>query len=476
MRIKRWKAPRLPRRPSLRRIPTRLTVGLLGAVLALGWGGGAYVYWVVRESKERDLSKRLTAVGQFAAEELRKERLGLPMGALAGLVLDLWPPEAYGSYFLEQVRRFKEDFGEDLGEFVRGLAAQAELRRAMIVDVRQRAVADSAGEAPAFEVFDYLAIDSFEMKRAAEERRTLTTPYYAVGADDYMRSYTPIADEEGSVFAFVRLEASRDYFTEMRRILRQLVALAAGATILLGVVAVLFHRLLQYLLRMEEAASQADRLRSVATLAAGFAHEVRNPLGIIRSCAEGLAEELGEENPEALGLARDMVEEVVRLDNLITQFLQFARPVGAGSWRPVRINETLRAVVSLARKDLEAKRLDIRLDLDESAPSIAADEKALKQVFLNVLLNAKDATEPGGAITLATRLKRGRLAATISDTGCGISESDLERVFDPFFTTKKGGTGLGLSLSRSIVEQFGGQMTIDSQPGRGTTAEISFPV
>jgi len=480
MRKKRARASAIPPPPAIgapiRRRSIRLTAGLLVAILLLGWGGGMYVYWVVRVSKERDLGKRLTAVGQFAADELMNARLGLPMVALAGLVLDTWPPEDYGPYFVEQRDRFEEDYGAELADFLRRLATDADLRRAMIVDIHQRAIADSDGEAPAFEVFDYLSIDAYEMEHAAEEKRTYTTLYYAVGGSDYMRSYTPLTDDQGTVFAFVRLEASRDYFAEMRQIRSELIALAVIVTILLGLVAFVFQRLLQYLLHVEQAVAQSDRFQSIATLAAGFAHEVRNPLGIIRSCAEGLADEFGEQNPEAVGLARDMVEEVVRLDSLITQFLQMARPAGSGTWRPIRINDAIQAVVSLARKDLEAKQLTAQLNLDPSSPAAPIDEKALKQVIFNILLNAKEATDAGGSISVATRSRRGRVEVVISDTGRGISESDLKRVFDPFFTTKKGGTGLGLSLSRRLVEQFGGSMAIYSQEGRGTTVEISFSV
>ncbi|MCX7014244.1 MAG: ATP-binding protein [Candidatus Sumerlaeota bacterium] len=467
-----------PGRRSFRRIPRWFTLALLAAILLVVWSSGALIYWAVRQSKERDLGQRLTALGQFAAAEARNLRLGLPMSALAGLVLDLWPPETYGSYYDEQRRRFEEDYAEELHDFLRRLVDMAGLRRAMIVDIHQRAIADSADQAAPFETFDYLAIDSYEMKQAAEENRTLTTPYYAVGANDYKRSYTPLRDDEGQPFAFIRLEASRDYFAEMRQIRHEILLLSAVVTVLIGALAFIFHRLLQYLLRVEAAVAQGDRLQSVATLAAGFAHEIRNPLGIIRSSAEGLAEELQEKgrDEETVGLARDMVEEVVRLDSLVTQFLQLARPASSGIWRKVNVAEALRAVVSLARKELEAKRLTLESDFDRPLPAIQADEKALKQVFLNVLLNARDATDPGGRIRISARVRRGRLAVAIEDTGRGIPEGDLKRVFDPFFTTKKGGTGLGLSVSRSLAEQFGGGIAIQSEPGQGTTVEISLPV
>jgi signal transduction histidine kinase len=446
--------------------------GLLAGVLLLGWGSAWYVQRVVHRSKETDLGLRLEAIGRVAADGLRAQ---FPLAAmnLAELALDLWPPDERSRYG-EERRRIFEERSAELHEFLVDLARQANLRRVMIVDVHERAIADSAGQAQPFEIFEYLAIDRAEMQRAALTQETQTTPYYAVRHEPHKRAYAPIADEEGTVFAFIRLEASRDYFREMSGIRRRLAALSGLMTILLLIVALILIRLFRHLLHAEEAISQADRLQAVGTLAAGFAHEVRNPLGIIRSCAEGMAEEFPQ-NQEARSLARDMVEEVVRLDGLITQFLDFARPAGTGTWRPVDVGKALQAVASLARKDIEAKRLEMRLELDPDAGAVNANEKALRQVFLNILLNAKDATEPGGRITASAQKHRGRVVVSITDTGVGIPPGDLGRVFDPFFTTKQGGTGLGLALSRNIVQQFGGQIDIRSQLNRGTTVEISFP-
>jgi signal transduction histidine kinase len=348
----------------------------------------------------------------------------------------------------------------------------------MIVDIRMQAIADSKQEAQPVKEFALLGINRAEMQRALESGTTAPTPYYEVQGKPYKYSYTPLMDElTGEAFGFLRLEASPENFEQMRQLRSRLIVLSGITAALLGFVALIFHRLLRYVLGAQKAAAQADRLQSVATLAAGFAHEVRNPLGIIRSSAEGLADELAEKGDAgAIALSRDMVEEVDRLNQLITQFLDFASPTGESAWQPVNVAETLLGVLSLARKDLEAKRIDVRRDFDDSAPPIQANGKSLKQVFLNVLLNAKDATDPGGSITLSTRVRRGRLTVAFEDTGHGIAEADLKSVFDPFFTTKPSGTGLGLSISRNIIRQFNGDMEIKSQKEHGTTVEIRFPI
>ncbi|OPZ15983.1 MAG: Sensor protein ZraS [candidate division BRC1 bacterium ADurb.BinA364] len=482
------------RRPSLSRYPAAIAGFVLTAILLLFWGGGFYVYIMVNRSKERDLGLRLEAVGEVAAAELRRE-FDWSLSELAQLTLTFWPPEDFGGIYEERQLEFLEGENElwlQLRKFAEGLAQRASLHSVMIVDIHGRAIADSAGAAIPFEPFAYLDLDRYEMEMAAQDGRTWTTPYYTMrGAPemagvlstaapldtrDYKRSYTPIMDAGGEPFAFLRLEASRAYFEEMREMRGRLLALAAVMTTLLFIVALIVRRLLANLLNAEEAISHADRLQSVATLAAGFAHEVRNPLGIIRSCAEGLVEELGEEQQDAAALAADMVEEVVRLDGLITQFLDFARPADTGSWGAVDIAETIRAVLALARKGLEEKKLAVETRLDDSAPPIWANPKSIRQVLLNLLLNAQEATDSGGRIEIETRARKNQLVVSIADTGKGIPPEVLHRVFDPFFTTKQGGTGLGLSLSRRIIEQFGGTIDIRSQAGRGATVEIRFPI
>ncbi len=464
------------RRSFISPIPSRLTVALLAAALLVGFGNFWYVLQAVDESKERDLEARLAAVAQVAAYELQSTR-SAPMVRLANLTLALYDPDR-GEEFLSEITFFQETHGPQLVEFLQTLVSEGNLEQAMIVDIREQAIADSKQEEPSFEQFDLLSINRAEMQRALESGKTVPTLYYEVQGKPYKYSYTPLTDEQtGEVFGFLRLMASAGHFEQMRQLRNQLVALSGVTAVLLGIVALIFHRLLRYVLGAEKAAAQADRLQSVATLAAGFAHEVRNPLGILRSSAEGLAEELAEkEDAGAIELSRDMVGEVDRLNQLITQFLDFAGPSGESAWSPVNVSEVLLGVLSLARKDLEAKQIEVRRDFDESAPPVQANAKSLTQVFLNVLLNAKDATEPGGSITLSTRARRGRLVIAFEDTGHGISEADLKSVFDPFFTTKTSGTGLGLSISRNIIRQFNGDMEIKSQKGRGTTVEISFPV
>lgn len=447
-----------------------LTLGVLAAVLLLVWLGGFYALHVIRESSEKDLEARLEVVGALAADRLA-ELIGLQ--ALEQAIKESRPEDgAEEESRFEAAEAFLDQYGPALSEYLERLVAQANLRRAMVLDVYHRAIADSADEATAFAHYVLLDIDRYEIGKASMTRGTVATPYYAFQGEPYKRSYTPLG---GSDVALLQLEASRGYFAEIERLRPQLLLMLVIITGLVLVVGLLLHRLLQYTLRAEAAAAEADRMLAVGTLAAGFAHEVRNPLGIIRSYAEGMADELKSGQAELAGMADEMVEEVVRVDALITQFLNFARPGGSNTWKTVAPGEVLLSVARLASKELEAKRLRMETSVEDGAPPVWVDEKALRQVLLNVLLNARDACEPGGAIRAEVRSRRDRVLIRVEDNGPGIAPENLPRIFDPFFTTKAGGTGLGLSLSRNIIRQFGGGIAVQSSPGRGTSVEITLP-
>ncbi len=459
------------RRGTLARRSSILTAGVLLTVLLLVWGGGIYALRVISQSKERELELRLQAIGRIEVHYLA-EQVNLDLLSLAipeQLTTEEGAAETAATHFLDLYQEYLESALQTLVE-------RGQLRRAMLVDIHRRAIIDSAEQAEPFVPYEFLDIDQFEIRRATESDQSVATPYYSVQDEPYKRSYTPIQDSSGRVIALLQLEASRGYFAEMEKLRPQLVSLMTVVTVLVLLVGLLFHRLLLYALKAESAATEADRLQAVSTLAAGFAHEVRNPLGIIRSYAESMAEELGPERGEFNEMATEMVEEVVRVDDLISQFINFARPEGAASWQKVNISEILTGVVRLVRKELESKQLQTQLNINANLPPVWADERSLRQVFLNVLLNARDACQPGGMIRIEAQDRRDRIIIRFEDTGRGIPSNEVERVFEPFFTTKSNGTGLGLSISRGIIEQFGGKISIRSSVGRGTTVEIALPL
>jgi len=225
---------------------------------------------------------------------------------------------------------------------------------------------------------------------------------------------------------------------------------------------------------------RAERLSAVGMLAAGVSHELNNPLGIILSTAGNLREALGPESACAEDVA--IIEsETERCRAIIQGLLNFA---ASGNRNPanVDINALLRETCNLAVRDERARGLNAQWLLDTHLPALWVDPRQMQQVFLNLLLNAADAMGGKGTVTVRTgeSIEGGRRKILIEfiDQGCGIRPADLDHIFDPFYTTKKGGAGfgLGLAVSFGIITAHGGEITVASELGRGTTFAITLPV
>ena len=246
-----------------------------------------------------------------------------------------------------------------------------------------------------------------------------------------------------------------------------------------------------------ERVKERDRLAALGEMAAGLAHEIRNPLGAIKGAAQLLmtqdatADGGSEPAPippfdaagETAELLEIIVEEANRLNNVVTRFLDYARSErpgreGAGQ---VDLNQVVRKTVQLLQQDLH-KSVEIRVRIDEMLPSIAGDPESLLQVFLNLGQNAVQAMPDGGALEiLTTRRRRSRLGygqfaeVRFRDSGIGIPRDKLKKLFIPFYTTKQKGTGLGLAISHRIVNQHGGTIEVRSTLGQGSTFSVFLP-
>ena len=218
---------------------------------------------------------------------------------------------------------------------------------------------------------------------------------------------------------------------------------------------------------------RADRLATIGELAAGAAHEIRNPLTSIKSSLQYLESRCREENEKRLlGVA---LRETDRIDEILAALLSFSRPTELRK-EPCDLVALLEESAALVAIQARAKGVDLRTSLPSAPVAVEADGSQLKQVFLNVFLNAVQAMEAGGTLTVeALRAGSGRPLVRITDTGPGIPEEALEKVFDPFFTTKKGGTGLGLSICYTIVKAHGGEIEVRSRLGEGTTVLVTLP-
>jgi two-component system sensor histidine kinase HydH len=220
---------------------------------------------------------------------------------------------------------------------------------------------------------------------------------------------------------------------------------------------------------------RSQRLASIGRLAAGVAHEIRNPLSSIKGFATYFRERYGSV-PEDKKTAEIMVQEVERLNRVIGQLLEFARPVSIQK-KPTSIRTLIHHSLKMIENQSIDKKITINTDIPDNLEDISIDADRINQVLLNLYLNAIEAMEHGGFLRLkidqVTAPKR--LKLTISDTGHGIDKKDLSNIFDPYFTTKQSGTGLGLAIVHKIIESHHGEIVVESDPGKGTSVEILLP-
>ena len=224
-----------------------------------------------------------------------------------------------------------------------------------------------------------------------------------------------------------------------------------------------------------ESLRRADRLSAVGTLSAALAHEIRNPLSAMNGAIEILSRQhlSSERRSEFTEVIK---REIARLNSLLYQFLEFAQPRP-----PVRrrtdIQDLAIDVCKLLSELATARRIDLILPKTEMTfPKIDADPDQIKQVMLNLVMNACEAMPDGGKVEIFLASEPDQITITIRDQGVGVSEQDLQHIFDPFYTTRNHGTGLGLSIAQRIMEQHGGRIDVKRNPKRGMTFALVFPV
>jgi signal transduction histidine kinase len=227
--------------------------------------------------------------------------------------------------------------------------------------------------------------------------------------------------------------------------------------------------------QLNDRLARADRLAAMGTLAAGVAHEVNNPLASISSLIQMMRTQKGvsDAQKEELDLILTQIRRITQVTRDLTDFAR-ARPAAKTS---VDINDVIRASLRLATFDKAFQSLEIRENMAESLPHVHADGDQLQQVFLNLLLNARDAMPNGGTLSITTKHATGEVIAEICDTGAGVADAILKQVFDPFFTTKPagGGTGLGLSVCYGIVTAHGGKIDMGTDAATGTKFIVRLP-
>jgi len=227
-------------------------------------------------------------------------------------------------------------------------------------------------------------------------------------------------------------------------------------------------------LRLKERLSHAERLSSMGEMAAGISHEIRNPLGIIRSSAELLKKKAAKIDPQNT-IPDIIVEEASRLNSIITDFINYAKPRNPNI-AACRVEEVIEKNITFLAAQIKEQGYVIKKNYQNSLPEIMADSNLLYQSFLNIFINAMQAMPNGGRILVEVSSSDHLVTVHIDDEGQGIPPENLKKIWDPFFTTKETGTGLGLGIVKNIVESHGGSIQVVNRPVRGARVTIELSV
>ncbi len=281
------------------------------------------------------------------------------------------------------------------------------------------------------------------------------------------------------------IEVIRDISDDYQKVFKLQGLIVASCLIIMGILFLILRFVVKHgekiiehrageRLRLEEKLRRSEHLSAIGGMTAGVSHEIRNPLGIIKSSAQLLKKKMAKLGPDSK-IPDIIVEESTRLNHIITDFLDFAKPK-TPDLRPCSIVEVIEKNLTFLAPQIEDAKIQIKTDYQKNIPEILADTAMLYQSFLNILLNSFQALKENGTITISIWSEAGLVHICFTDNGDGISEDMLKKIWTPFFTTKDTGTGLGLGIVKNIIEAHKGSINISNAEPLGTKVEIDLPI
>ncbi len=321
--------------------------------------------------------------------------------------------------------------------------------------------------------YDSLAGDALRAARSG--RASAARPWRRDGVES-RAAFVPVrsngvADAAGPVLAVLVAEAQPSWDPELARLARRLAFIALVSLAAIAVLTGILLRTAASQFALEARLTRSENLAAMGRLTATLAHEIKNPLAIIR----GSAKRLGKLEPEAQRMADSVIEEVDRLTRTVGRYLQFAR-VDATGGGTGDFTAALAATLDLVQGEFVARRVTLERDVAAGEAPVGLDGESLKQVALNLLLNALEASPEGGRVRVALTIGSERARLEVSDDGPGVPAHVLERLGEPFHTTKAQGSGLGLFLTRRLAEGAGGRLAVTNRPGGGATVSVEVPL
>ena len=363
-------------------------------------------------------------------------------------------------------------------EFVRDFRREIGVERQIQTVARQAGVASVAVLGPDLTVLAHSDPATIgqrepdaELATALRERRAVSRRVERPDGVGVLEVARPLSLDGGGV-GLLAIALSTEPLERARRDDVRAAASLGGAIVLVGAagMALIFYLQQRHLVerrRLEADMLRRERLAALGDVAAAFAHEVRNPLNAVSMGLQRLRAEFTPEPVQDYTRFVDLMQsELRRLNSIVEQFIALARPLPLKP-APLALDELLADVQALVEPDAGRSGVAVRVQTATGLPAVTADRDHLRQVLLNLVLNAVHAMrERGGTVTLGATVTREGTVLTVTDTGPGIPADIVPRIFDPYFTTRKDGLGLGLTISRRIVEAHGGRLVVESRPGR----------
>lgn len=443
----------------------------------------ATIFLSIRTSQrllDQELGKRLEGTAQIAGLLVRPEHFAALVRMSDQAATGEAPPPQHATAAISdsstvdfEAQMDALDAADAVRDEWRKLAEGADASNVLLLDTRKRVLLrlrQPFGYEP-----DMLTLDEAALTRAFIGEAAHSSLYEKEG--EFLRSgYAPVWDTDGTVLGAVVVEGASSAFRPLTLVRTSLYGTAIIASLLVVAIGLAFIRTVGQLSRIEENLRHTDLLASVGQVAAGVAHEIRNPLAVLRGAAARLKRGDALSGAERAELLRMMEEEVNRMGGVVQNFLDLSRrPMEEA--KPVALKPVLLRSLEILRVELE--RSKVAVELDWSAPEelmVEGDPLALHHVFLNLALNAREVMPNGGRLRVRVLERRGEARLYFEDTGPGVPLELRSKIFEPFFTTRAKGTGLGLAFVDRIVSEHGGSVTVGAAPGGGAQFEIRLPV
>ena len=443
------------------------TLAFLGALLLLVNGTIIYSIRTSQRLLDEELGKRLQGTAHIAALLVEPDRFEV----LAQAVADTAAADTTLSDF-----SLKMD-AQEASDAVRAewtrLAQSGGLSNVILVDPSRRVLL-RLRDPLAFEP-DVTILDPAPLARALIGEASHSSLYYKDG--QYLRSgYAPVTGTDGEVLGAVAVEGASEAFQPLELIQNSLYGAAGFASLLVILIGIGYARTVAHLTRIEENLRHTDLLASIGQVSAGVAHEIRNPLAVLRGASSRLHrfDRLGPaERAKLLGM---IDEEVTRMSDFVQNFLHLSRRPNLEP-QEFDLKPVLERSLEILRVEMDRSRVSTTVEWKAAdGISLHGDPLAMHHVFLNLALNARDVLPGGGKLTIRVSERRGEARIQFEDNGPGVPKELRKKIFDAFFTTRADGTGLGLAFVDRIVSEHGGSVTVGDAPGGGALFEIRIPL